>query len=226
MILIPLIQKEKMHQKTIKTFPIFATPVGMVQLDDVDQTLIENRLASLEYVRTQTPLKNRCSMSKDLYILNKQELSQLKSVIMEKVKEFNTLIVGNEDCDFAMTTSWATKTAPGETSTSHNHKNSKYSAVYYNKIHSQMGGIFFSNYDCRDSFGIGIEHPTPYNADGWPVYPEDKTLIIFPSYLYHTIMENRGNQIRYSIACNFLPIGNFGAGDSRIQNLNLGGNNG
>ena len=39
-------------------------------------------------------------------------------------------------------------------------------------------------------------------------------LLFFPSYLWHTILNNHSDKPRYSLAFNLIPLGHYGSGDS------------
>ena len=120
------------------------------------------------------------------------------------------------DNDFIITTSWFTKTKKGQQSIFHSHKNSFYSGVYY-----------FGDYS-EDSASISFENPlTPFfdfhmypselnikNSQTWEITPQKNLLILFPSYVRHTIMRSEDDVVRESLAFNIVPIGEYGASDS------------
>ena len=52
------------------------------------------------------------------------------------------------------------------------------------------------------------------SATSWSIKPEVKKMILFPSYLEHAILEHNEDTIRYSLAFNLYPVGEYGIGDS------------
>ena len=132
----------------------------------------------------------------------------IKEISKEEYQYYNVFII---------TTSWFTKTKKGQQSIFHSHKNSFYSGVYY-----------FGDYS-EDSAPIAFENPlTPFmdfymypsgewtikNSQTWEITPRKNLLILFPSYIRHTIMRSEDDGVRESLAFNIVPIGEYGASDS------------
>ena len=119
--------------------------------------------------------------------------------------------------DFAITTSWFTKTEKGEASGLHLHKNSFYSGIYYfDEYSSQSAPIRFESpiFTLTD-FYVKPKNWQIKNRHNWRIYPEKNLLILFPSYLKHTIMKSEDDAPRYSLAFNIIPLGVYGDGDSQ-----------
>jgi|TARA_B110000285_G_C15073864_1_gene589529 uncharacterized protein (TIGR02466 family) len=205
--------------KEIATIPLFAIPLTVYEIEHIDQEKIEKILKSLKYNKIDKFSKHSL-IGKDLKILNNvKEFQSLKIKIEQAVNNFSEKIMGNKKTNFALTSSWATKTRPGESSDIHKHSNNMISAVYYNYTHDDMGEIRFFNNN-NNTFELDVENYNIFNSTYWNVKPLNKNLIMFPSYLKHSIRPNKSQKTRYSIACNFHPIGDYGAGDSRISGLN------
>jgi uncharacterized protein (TIGR02466 family) len=200
----------------MKVLPLFATPMGIQELT-VDSDQIEQVLESLSYQPINVPMSNRCSVSTDFDLLKKPELQDLRDKILSAIQDFSVNYVGSKPAQFRLERSWATRTQPGESSAIHNHMNSMYSAVFYNRIEPKRTAIKFFNFQSPRAYDLGRALDTPFNTQTWTFFPQPQNLIIFPAYLYHTILENMGSQVRYSIACNFNPTGNYGFGDSEIK---------
>ena len=52
------------------------------------------------------------------------------------------------------------------------------------------------------------------SSNNWLIPPEEKKIILFPSYLEHSIVEHKEETTRYSLAFNIFPVGKYGVGDS------------
>lgn len=122
--------------------------------------------------------------------------------------------------NFIVTTSWITNTGVGEKSQSHNHKNSFYSGVYYfDEIYDEnIGDLWFENpLNDHTSFAVNFTDVNYFNARNLMITPEPKKLILFPSYLKHSINMNLSKKNRKSLAFNLVPVGEYGSADSFID---------
>ena len=205
--------------KELATIPLFATPVTIYEMEFVDQKSINKILHSVKYdIIDKKP--NHSSISNSLNILREhEELKGLKVKIDQAINNYSELIIGNSECKFELTSSWATKSEPGQSSEEHSHSNNMFSAVYYNDNAENTGNIRFFLSNSQSSFQINPKNYTVFNSNYWDLPVKEKTLIVFPSYLKHAIMKNKSDKIRYSIACNYHPIGLYGQGDSLVNNL-------
>ena len=99
----------------------------------------------------------------------------------------------------------------------HNHANSMFSAVYYfgNNVNSE---IRFE----RKSMSMWEIEPTEHNEFNCgtdTMIIENGTIIIFPSYLPHQVVEHKDNVTRKSLAVNFIPVGEIGTGNGSMNIL-------
>ena len=53
-----------------------------------------------------------------------------------------------------------------------------------------------------------------HNSKTWDIKPKKNMLIFFPSYLEHSILDNKSKRPRHSLAFNLIPIGKYGSSDS------------
>ena len=148
----------------------------------------------------------------DLEVLNKDTLSFLKSKIMNLFNDFNKQIL-KYDVQFQITTSWFTNTEKEKYGEYHNHTNSMYSGVFY--FSEECSPIKFTNFNRGHSFGLIPTEYNVYNSTSWQVKPSKGTILIFPSEMYHYV--NISNNIRKSLAFNIVPIGKYGASDSKVN---------
>ena len=138
------------------------------------------------------------------------EVPNIKNIILKSMNDFasNFLKYKNE---FKITTSWFTKTEKNQFSIMHNHANSMFSAVYYfdNNLNSE---IRFEK-KSLSMFELTPHEYNDYNSGTTIMSIENGTLIIFPSYLPHQVMQHKDDSIRKSLAINFLPVGVIGGGN-------------
>lgn len=104
-----------------------------------------------------------------------------------------------------VTACWATVLASGAEHREHHHPNNFLSGVYYVRTHPGADTINF--HDPRSQTGI-IRPPvvalTGENTDQVVVRVNDGTLLIFPSYLRHSVAANASGKERISISFNIM----------------------
>ena len=106
---------------------------------------------------------------------------------------------------YQITACWATVLARGAAHKMHQHPNNFLSGVYYIRTHPGANTINF--HDPRNQTGI-IRPPvvelTAENTDQVVVSVKDGTLLVFPSYLQHSVDANRSDQERVSVSFNIM----------------------
>jgi uncharacterized protein (TIGR02466 family) len=106
---------------------------------------------------------------------------------------------------FEVTACWATVLASGAEHRGHYHPNNFLSGVYYVRTHPGADTINF--HDPRNQTGI-IRPPvvalTVENTDQVVVRVKEGTLLIFPSYLRHSVAANASQEERISISFNIM----------------------
>ena len=135
---------------------------------------------------------------------------------MNKFKEIAKDLLGYEN-DFKLSTSWFTKIEKNGYANYHSHRNCLYSGIYYfgNNYPKGSGKLCFrSNIQQFSDFHIKSNKKDLLSATSWSIKPEVKKMILFPSYLEHAILEHNEDTIRYSLAFNLYPVGEYGIGDS------------
>ena len=208
--------------KDISTISLFAIPISVFNLNEISEEesdKIENILKNINYKDiTKTDNHSCVSCFFDLFDRYK-DLENLKKIIIDKVKIYSEDIIGNSKTDFQIVTSWSTKTELNQASDAHRHSNCMYSAVYYNKANEFTSSIRFYRYNFNSSFELLPEKYTIYNSTHWTIQPTNRLLVIFPSYLSHSITKSFSKETRYSIACNIHPINSYGTEDSKLNCL-------
>jgi uncharacterized protein (TIGR02466 family) len=106
---------------------------------------------------------------------------------------------------FAITGLWANMNPPHAAHGMHNHPNNVLSGVYYVKTSGRADTINF--HDPRPQTGI-IKPPvtglTAENTDQVVVKVRNGTLLMFPSWLMHSVDANRSDKTRISISFNVM----------------------
>lgn len=100
---------------------------------------------------------------------------------------------------------WATVLAHGAAHKAHYHPNNYLSGVYY--VRTRPGADSINFHDPRSQTGIirpPVAELTAENTDQVVVRVKDGTLLIFPSYLQHSVDANAGEEERISISFNIM----------------------
>ena len=114
-------------------------------------------------------------------------------------------------------TSWMTKTAIGyRHGLDHMHCNSFYSGILY--LTDNASPIIFRHpMPWRWSSGLDDKNDGMVKSNQFVMSPMKGDIVLFPSHVHHLIMPHKDPQVRYSIAFNNHPIGQYGARDSTIN---------
>lgn len=124
-----------------------------------------------------------------------------ESVLRKEGWEFESLEV---------TECWANVSSPGGSHRLHSHPNSLLSGVWFAAVPPGSGQLEFR--DPRPSGWLRLDRQTTTaaNAQVIGVDPQEGLLVVFPSWLPHSVATNRGNGERISVAFNLMPTGRIG----------------
>lgn len=106
---------------------------------------------------------------------------------------------------FEITACWATVLAKGGTHKVHSHPNNFLSGVYY--LHTPTGADTINFHDPRSQAAIirpPVTELTAANTDQVVVSVQNGTLLVFPSYLQHSVDANLSGEERISISFNIM----------------------
>jgi len=100
---------------------------------------------------------------------------------------------------------WTQDYSDGDSHDIHNHGIHGISGTYYMRANSAAGPIRFYNPNQVAGLVKHMMSGNPYCADTMDVYPEKGTMLIFPSYLKHKVVECNEGAIRTSISFDICP---------------------
>lgn len=193
---------------------------SIIVFEPLEDLFSLNEVKKYEYVSTDVEYSNGCYISKNTSILN--DFPKEKKIICNYFNILKNNILRHEDTEFIMTRSWATKTVKGSYSQYHKHSNNYYSGVLYFDNHDENSApIEFENpLNIFNNFQIKVSETNYYNSQKARMLASNK-LIFFPAYLKHRIGKHQSDTLRYSIAFNFHPCGNYGSGDNELTVNNI-----
>jgi len=195
----------------INIIPLFASNLIINQVDSKFNTIDINN------INFKISGKNQSSeISDSLYAIN--DYPELGIEIIKIFQQY-TVDVLKLNNQFTISTSWFTRMKPGDSCKFHQHHNCFYSGLYYfDDYEENSGDICFLDPLTRfNNFLIVPDDEQDlniHNSKEWQIRPQKNTVIFFPSYLEHSILDNTSEKPRHSLAFNLIPIGKYGVGDS------------
>ena len=138
----------------------------------------------------------------------KPEYSQLVSELKIMQKE----IYNNEHLDrhAKLGNMWANINPPGGMNMPHIHPNSLFSGVYYVKAQPNCGRLKLMDPRPGVQTMMPIRKPGNPGKDFWREIHMEAVpgrIIMFPAWLWHSVEENKSNDIRISVSFNFVQNG-------------------
>jgi uncharacterized protein (TIGR02466 family) len=200
-----------LNKETVEILSLFPTPVFTAIYTDGDLGETINFLDRCEMIDTGKAQEYGLH-SKDTYILENKECKPLQDFIMQSILIFGKEILMYDYDEYSFSQSWITHKLPGQYHTMHTHPNSLISGVFYYgeedanipaiSFHKALGGInvsYLSPQYQKD------RRKSPYAWEKFSINYSTGLLLLFPSYLFHSVPINESNKVRKSIAFNVLP---------------------
>lgn len=198
-----------------KTLNIFPTSVytDMVYLNDDVMEKVKN----FEYERM--PSNNGCYTT-DKKILD--SLPEIKNQIQKAVDFHIHEVLGIVDRQkFVFQGSWINRHRHMDWAQKHDHGNAILSGVLFLDVPENSGDFLIHREHmifAPNAIRFTYKEENIYNTYTTKFVPKKGGLIIFPSWMIHSVSENKTKENRYSLAFNLYPRGTFGQGD-HILNL-------
>lgn len=157
----------------------------------------------------------------DRYILNEPVMQSLKDFIQFHVNFYMSKIEApSNPVEAYITQSWINFTQPGEYHHKHEHPNSYISGVMYinadpdkDKIHFYKNGY--------QRIQIPTQTFNEFNSESWWFSVGTCDLVLFPSYLTHTVEKTESSDTRISLSFNTFLKGYIGH-ELTLTSLHLG----
>ena len=185
---------------------LFPTPVGFFSLD---RKLSSDEEAFL--VNQETCANENNLVSVDRYILDREGMKELKEFVQNCVDEYFKFIFSPKyETKLRLTQSWTNYTKPGQSHHKHSHANSFVSGVFYIKANKDSDKIYFYRDLSNQRLTITQNEFNLWNSSSWWFNVGVGGLILFPSWLTHSVETVQGNDTRISLAFNTFPVGVLG----------------
>ena len=218
----PFIVKNEDVNRKIQIQPIFPKPLGILQMDKAVSKKILEFSISKEIELTKNIGGN--SISKNVYILDNDELSDIKKVLTDSVNQyFKEIINPNQDMKLYITNSWINANKNGETHHPHKHPNSIVSAVFYIDTCEEDTLSFMNPYTTLFGNLRFSPNRTKWTTLEWNIPVKKNLLAMFPSTLPHLVIPrpNTCTGTRISLSFNTWFKGTIGDGEDSPTQLHL-----
>ena len=194
---------------------LFPVPVSKCKLG---RALSANEMAVVLKQQTRLNQGNTCSVNAE--VLGMPEFADIKQFIDSTLQEYlHKVYTPQYDVRLEVTQSWLNYTDKKQHHHMHKHANSFVSGVFYIQTSQTDGRIVFHREPTRELQITPVEEHL-FNARSWWVDVEAGELLLFPSYLLHSVNEVTEDSTRISLAFNTFPVGQLGQSDS-LSNLVL-----
>ena len=186
---------------------LFPTPIWTIQLDnfenineDMFNFIKESQRKDERGIKRSN---NKGWHSKDFDMKKAEPQTFIKNISPSIEKVMTDMNWEKEKQSIKISNMWAIINTGGSTNSRHQHGNSTISAAYYVRAPQNCGDIVF--YDPRPA--PVFYYPTAIasnllNAQVNSITPKEGALILFPSYVDHSVNENLSNEERIVISFN------------------------
>ena len=186
---------------------LFPTPVWTIQLNnykDVNEMMYD--FIKSEQIKDQIGI-NKSNLkgwhSKD-FDLEMNQPQKFISFVLPAIEQVMLDMNWEREKQIAkINNMWAIINTGGSANLRHQHGNSTISAAYYVRAPKNCGDIVF--YDPRPApvySHPNVSGPNFLNAQVNGISPKEGVLVLFPSYLDHSVNENKSNEERIVISFN------------------------
>ena len=209
------------NQSETHILDLFPTPVFITKMPD-------NLSSIIPFLDAQAPnsgsdVANYGERSANSFILNEPECIEAKTFILQQVKEFADTILLFDYDNYELSQSWVSRKQPGQHHMMHTHPNSLISGVFYYgepseqtpaiKFHKMQGGIN------QQVLQPAVKPDKRSSKFAWKEFAVNFApgLLLFPSYLFHSVPINESKTVRSSVAFNVVPKMRLGSEENLTE---------
>ena len=169
-------------------------------------------------IRNNIPSKNKSNLGKNSYhspnLLNLQNPPEILKLMKQITNCIQTIHQQSRRENVRLVDFWININGKGGSNVPHTHPGAKYSGVFYIKVPKEMKGgnlLFLRDYNetyltSQENMGFFKQgyNLLPNDLPKIPVKPLEKLLIVFPSWLPHSVEFNDADVERISLSFNYI----------------------
>ena len=185
-------------------------------------TLIDVNIEGLQEecfeIRNNIPSKNKSNLGQNSYhstnLLNLQNPPEILKLMKQITNCIQTIHQQSRRENVRLVDFWININGKGGSNVPHTHPGAKYSGVFYIKVPKEMkGGNLFFLKDYNETYLTSQENMgffkqgynlLPNDLPKIQVKPAEKLLIVFPSWLPHSVEFNDADVERISLSFNYI----------------------
>ena len=169
-------------------------------------------------IRNNIPGKNKSNLGQNSYhspnLLNLQNPPEILKLMKQITNCIQTIHQQSRRENVRLVDFWININGKGGSNVPHTHPGAKYSGVFYIKVPKEMkGGNLFFLRDYNETYLTSQENMgffkqgynlLPNDLPKIPVKPLEKLLLVFPSWLPHSVEFNDTEEERISLSFNYI----------------------
>jgi uncharacterized protein (TIGR02466 family) len=201
---------------------LFPTPVYVTSMPPELSNVIP--FLDAQTPNTGSDEANYGERSANSYILNEPECVEVKKFILEHIKEYAENILLYDYKTWELSQSWVSRKQPGQHHMMHTHPNSLLSGCFYYgepeketpaiKFHKMQGGI---NQQVIQPAEKADKRSSKFAWKEFSINFSPGLLLLFPSYLFHSVPINESKVVRSSLAFNVVPKNKLGSEENLTE---------
>ena len=198
-------------------YNLFPEPIVSYTLGREFTSTEKNALLSQDWGRSEGN-----ETSKNTFVLDKKNLENIRNFILCSLTDFGKRVYefDDEKTKLYITQSWMNKTMPGEFHHPHKHPNSIVSGTFYIET-NDLDVIRFEKPGSDTSPWLFMPKEwNPWNSSTWALPVVKGQLLLWRSYLPHSVPRTTGPNARYSLSFNTFVRGDIG-GEYELSRLSL-----
>ena len=181
-------------------------------------SVLSSPLYSIFEIRNNIPSKNKSNLGQNSYhspnLLNLQNPPEILKLMKQITNCIQTIHQQSRRENVRLVDFWININGKGGSNVPHTHPGAKYSGVFYIKVPKEMkGGNLFFLRDYNETYLTSQENMgffkqgynlLPNDLPKIPVKPLEKLLLVFPSWLPHSVEFNDTEEERISLSFNYI----------------------
>ena len=191
-----------------KTYKLFPSPVFHLKVNNYKELNINltNYILKLKKNNKDGQEKSNYGGWHSPFFNQKEEpIKKFKHIVQNFLEKIfiNEMGWQYDPTKIKFTVIWSIINEKGSYNIQHNHPNCYLSGAYYVKTSERSGNInFFEPKEQKNIRYPNIKKFTEFSAAITSIKPEEGDLLIFPSYLYHSVSKNLSTEERIVISFN------------------------